>query len=279
MKPSLFLLLVLGSFLPSVSNGSFSPSSIPIQGYQLVWSDDFEGVLLNADKWNYRTDSKMWSTQKSENVSVSNGLLRIGLRKEEAGGMRYTGGGVISKDAFRYGYYEASLKIPPGAGWHTSFWMMLHNGKGGTGAGSACQELDVIENDSINHYGYGVNIHKWKGMHVPFGGKTIKTPDLAADFHVYGCEFTPSTVNYYFDGELVQSVDITKAVMKGNIPVDFEHGPQHIWLTSIASPLGRTRAVDDTQLPSAAEFDYVRFYEKIAVSNSAPTPSPATSRP
>lgn len=273
MKPARLIPLVFVLFLPSASIGSPIDSSIPVKGYQLVWSDDFEGVSLNADKWNYRTDSKMWSAQKPENVSVSNGLLRIGLRKEEAGGMHYTGGGVISKDAFRYGYYEARLKIPPGAGWHTSFWMMLHNGKGGTGSGTACQELDVIENDSVNHNSYGVNVHKWKGMHVPFGGKTIKTPDLATDFHVYGCEFTPSTVNYYFDGELVQSVDATKAVTKGKIPMDFEHGPQNIWLTSIASPLGRTTAVDDTRLPSAAEFDYVRYYEKIAVPDSSPTPS------
>lgn len=214
-------------------------------------------------KWDYRTDSKMWSTQKPENVSVSDGLLRIGLRKEEANGMHYTGGGVISRKSFRYGYYEARVKIPPGSGWHTSFWMMLHNGKGGTGPDTACQELDVIENDSISHYGYGVNIHKWKGEHLSFGGKRIKTPDLTADFHVYGCEFTPSKVNYYFDGQLVQSVDVTKAQAKSNIQVDFEHGPQNIWLTSIASPLGHTKAVDDTLLPSNAEFDYVRFYEKI----------------
>lgn len=279
MKPLLFTLLVLISFLPSVSNGSPSPSFISIQGYHLVWSDDFEGVTLNTDKWNHRTDSKMWSAQKPENVSVSNGFLRIGLRKEETGGMHYTGGGVISRKAFRYGYYEARLKIPPGAGWHTSFWMMLHNGKGGTGANSACQELDVIENDSVNRNRYGVNIHKWKGMHVPFGGKAIKTPDLAADFHVYGCEFTPSIVNYYFDGQLVQSVNVTKAVMKGNIPIDFEHGPQHVWLTSIASPLGGTKAVDDTQLPSAAEIDYVRFYEKVPSANSSHTPSPTSSCP
>lgn len=140
---------------------------------------------------------------------------------------------------------------------------MLHNGKGGTGPDTAFQELDVIENDSISHYGYGVNIHKWKGEHFSFGGKRIKTPDLTTDFHVYGCEFTPSKLNYYFDGQLVQSVDVTKAQAKGNIQVDFKHGPQNIWLTSIASPLGHTKAVDDTLLPSTAEFDYVRFYEKI----------------
>ena len=84
------------------------------------------------------------------------------------------------------------------------------------------------------------------------GGKTVKTPDLSGDFHVYGCEFTPEKVKYFFDGKLVQTVDVSK----------FQHSEQNIWLTTIASNLGGTKAVDDTKLPAAAEYDYVRFYEK-----------------
>ena len=72
----------------------------------------------------------------------------------------------------------------------------------------------------------------------------MKTPDLSADFHVFGCEFTPETVKYYFEGKLVQTVDATK----------FPHGDQSIWLTSIASHLGGTKAVDDAKLPAMAEY-------------------------
>jgi hypothetical protein len=39
-------------------------------------------------------------------------------------------------------------------------------------------------------------------------------------------------------------------------------GPhQQIWLTTIGSHLGGTTKVDDAFLPSAAIFDYVRFYK------------------
>jgi beta-glucanase (GH16 family) len=240
---------------PSVKDGS-------MQAYTLTWSDEFNGPAFDTAKWDFRTDSKMWSTQKPENIEVSGGTLKLHVKKEEAGDKHYTGAGVISKEAFRYGYYEARMKVPPGAGWHTSFWMMLHNGTGGTAPNVACQELDVIENDSIHKKSYGVNIHKWKGEHIAFGGKSVKTPDLSADFHVFGCEFTPTTVKYFFDGELVQLVDVTHAVKKGGAPVDFEHGDQHVWLTTISSPLGGTKAVDDTTLPAAAEFDYIRFFTK-----------------
>lgn len=227
--------------------------TMPPPGYKLVWADEFNGDSLDTNKWDYRTDSKMWSTQLPQNVSVRDGYLILAVKKEGAGDKHYTGGGVISKQAFKYGYYESRFKVPPGAGWHTSFWMMLHNGHGGIGPTVSAQELDVCENDSVHQNSYGVNVHKWNPKpHVAMGGKAVKTPNLSSDFHVYGCEFTPEKVNYYFDGKLAQTVNVSK----------FKHSEQNIWLTTIASNLGGTKAVEDAKLPAAAEYDYVRFYEK-----------------
>lgn len=227
--------------------------TLPPPGYKLVWADEFNDGALDTNKWDFRTDSKHWSTQLPQNVSVRDGKIFLGVKKEDAGDKHYTGGGVISKAAFKYGYYESRFKVPPGAGWHTSFWMMRHNGGGGTGPTDSAQELDVCENDSVKLTNYGVNVHKWNpAPHVGMGHKNVPTPDLSADFHTFGCEFTPEQVKYYFEGKLVQTVAVT----------NFTHGDQHIWLTTIASHLGGTKAVDDTKLPAAAEYDYVRFYEK-----------------
>ena len=42
----------------------------------------------------------------------------------------------------------------------------------------------------------------------------------------------------------------------------YTHGDANIWLTTIAAPsLGGITAVDTTQIPSVAIYDYVRFYE------------------
>ncbi len=220
-------------------------------GYKLAWADEFGGATLDTAKWGYRTDSKHWSTQKPENVSISSGFLTLTLKKEKAGDKEYTGAGVISKQSFRYGYYETRFRIQAGKGWHSSFWMMGHDGSGGTGTTATELELDVIENDSIDLTGYGVNTHKWQGQHTSHGGKRVATPPLS-DFHIYGCEYTPQEVKYYFDGQVVQTVDISK----------LPQGSLHIWLTSIASQLGKTDAVDDTKLPGRVEYDYVRFYTK-----------------
>ena len=219
--------------------------------YRLAWSDEFDGTTLDTAKWSYRTDSKHWSTQSPANVSVADGKLRLALKKEALRGKEYTGGGVISKRTFQYGYYEARFKCPAGGGWHTSFWMMCHNGSGGTATDAARQEIDVCEQDSVDPTYYRVNLHTWQYGHRSLGSVRIDTPDVSADFHVWGCEFTPTRIRFYFDGRKVASMDATR----------LGHGPQNIWLTSIASPLGWTGEVDLKGLPGAAEFDYVRFFE------------------
>lgn len=35
-----------------------------------------------------------------------------------------TGGGVISKAMFHYGYFESQIQMNSGQGWHSSFWLM-----------------------------------------------------------------------------------------------------------------------------------------------------------
>jgi len=218
------------------------------QNWRLSFSDEFDGATLDAAKWNYRTGPRHWSDQRPENVSVSGGLLRIALRREKSGGVDYTAGGIISKAAFRYGFYEARVKMPRGRGWHTSFWMMQNGPK--SGREDRFQEIDVCEQDSVDHGSYSVNWHSYK-PHVSFGHMRVNGPDLSADFHVYAADFTPREVRFYFDGKLVQTVDVAA------VP----HNDQHIWLTSIASFLQKTGSVEDAALPEVAVFDWVRYYQ------------------
>ena len=248
-------------------------SSVPA-GYTLAWADEFEGKELDRSKWDFRTDTKLWSTQLPENVSITNGSLNLalnsatasaGIKKTSGGaeyvndpahlkppaGIKYTGGGVISKTAFGYGYYESKMRVLAGKGWHSSFWLMKHNGSGGTDISAGDLELDIIENDSVDLTSYGITTHKWKGGHQAYGHKKVATLPLS-DYHVYGCEYTADAVKYFFDGNLVQTTDIA------SLP----QGDVNIWLTSIASGLGNTDSVDDSRLPGHVDYDYVRFYRK-----------------
>lgn len=219
--------------------------------YILDFFDEFSDTEIDTEKWRFRTDSKHWSTQLKRNVELKNGLLYLNLRKEKSLDKNYTGAGIISLDTFRYGYYETHLKIPNGKGWHTSFWLMKHNGYGSTDPSVAEIEIDILENDSNNPNGYEIAFHKWMGEHVSVFGLYVPTPNMNINFVLVACEYTPDYVKYYMNGNEVKNLDISE------VP----KGPVNIWITSIASHLGGTSSVDDNKLPSNAIFDYVRYYK------------------
>lgn len=245
MKLASLLLLALA--LPAAAFAAPGPPT----GYKLVWSDNFNGTSLNQAKWTYRTDSKLLSTQTPANVSVRRGDLIIALLKQNAGGKHYTSGGVISRRTFHYGYYEARLKIAAGSGWHSSFWLMGYNGAD-TRGNKATLEMDIIENESQDLHSYTTTTHRWVPPHIARGHKTISTPDLSKGFHIFGCEYAPNLVRNYFNGKLVQTVDLT------GLP----QGGVNIWLTSIAQAMGPHHDVDSSALPGEMIVDWVRYYTK-----------------
>lgn len=267
------LVVILASFALRAAESEKSP----LPGYHLVWSDDFDGSKLDTNKWHYRTGKRILSFQQPENVSVTNGLLRLALKKEKAGGAQYTAGGVISRAQFKYGYYVARFRCPDAAGWHTSFWTMdyidpatlppgadfaqlMEQGKATNSTQVKAQEIDICEQDAVNPRSYSAGVIDWSGKtgkrSQGYGRKYYRdTVDFSADFHVWGCEFTADKVKFYLDGKLTHETDATK----------FPHGMQNIWLTSVAALWGdpvKPKAVADAKLPAWAEFDWVRFYEK-----------------
>lgn len=277
MKPLTIQLIGIALVVAAGSVRAAEPAAAPLPGYHLVWSDEFDGSKLDTNKWHYRTGKRLLSCQLPRNVSVTNGLLRIALKKEKAGGAEYTAGGVISRQNFKYGYYEARFRCPDAAGWHTSFWTMdytdpvalppgadfaqlVADGRATNLARVMAQEIDICEQDAVNPRSYSAGVIDWSGKTgkrtVGFGRKYYRdTADFSAGFHVWGCEFTPATVKFYLDGKLTHETDATK----------FPHGPQSIWLTSVAALWGdplKPKHMDDAKLPAWAEFDWVRFYEK-----------------
>ena len=242
-------LLILVSFSCLAQN-----SEIDLNGktYSLAFFDEFNTEKIDESKWTYRTDSKHWSTQQKRNVEVKNGFLKLNVKKERSLGKEYTGAGIISIDTFKYGYYEARLKIPKGDGWHTSFWLMKHNRLGNTLPSTTEIEIDILENDSKNSNGYEIAFHKWINGHTSVFGQHVETPNMNKKFVIAACEYTADYVKYYVNGKEIKELDLT----------DLPTGSVNIWLTSIASHLGGTESVNDKELPSAAIIDYVRYYQE-----------------
>jgi beta-glucanase (GH16 family) len=234
-------------------------TTLPPAGYQLVFEDDFKGDGIDTRKWGFRLDSKLLSTQRPENVSVKDGNLEIALRKEPVGGKPYTGGGVISRRTFVYGYYEARFKTPPAEGWHTAFWSMRKNFPDQASRLPALLELDFCEQDGGDPHFYSFGIinqsryHQVKNRQSWNAGRWVieNAPDTSAGFHVWSCEFTPEKISFYFDGKLA----------KESSSVGFPHDEMSVWFSVIASKLKGDRWVDESKLPNVVLCDYIRVYQ------------------
>ena len=111
------------------------------EGYKLVWNDEFDnGSELNADNWTHEVKNSGWVNHELQNyvnhltpggervTEVKNGTLRITCLKED--GKIYSGRVYAKvKEGWKYGYIEASIKLPKGRGTWPAFWMMPVNFK------------------------------------------------------------------------------------------------------------------------------------------------------
>ncbi|NQU44575.1 glycoside hydrolase family 16 protein [bacterium] len=230
------------------------PALTPPEGYKMVWSDEFSSPTLNEDEWYYRTwGYSPWSICLPQNVSVEDGKVRIALKEEEYEGNRYTTGGIITERRYKYGYFEVAAKMDSGAGWHEAFWAAYSKNR------IVPPELkgkDHLEIDCFEHYGFhdpyrfSYGLILWGNPQSSIRQGNIsrdekRTSDsLAGDFHTYGYEFTPDYLNFFFDGELLKTVDTRLA-------------PQHeeyLWLTCVVVKM-------DAATSGSCYFDYLRCYQ------------------
>lgn len=104
----------------------------------LVWSDEFNtSGAPDAAKWGYDLGNNngfgnnelQYYTSRPENVTISNGTLKITARKETFSGFAYTSTRMLTKNKFsiKYGKIEARAKIPAGVGTWPAIWMLGNN--------------------------------------------------------------------------------------------------------------------------------------------------------
>jgi beta-glucanase (GH16 family) len=241
--------------------------SVPGSGYTLAFEDEFNGFTLNKDQWYYRIGSNAYTDNKKDNVSVSDGFLRIALKKEPAGsgGKAYSGGGIITKPLLGYGYYETRFKQWNKEGFHSSFWIAGLNQRVTVLDGDQLyspttdyqvNEIDGFEIDTSHPDGLMTAGHYWWPgdahlTYVPY--TTYSEVDSSDGYHTYGMEWTPTKIKFYVDGKMFR-----EEFYPGPHGAGTQGRGQHLWLTSLVYKL----PVADDQLPAEVAYDYFKFYTK-----------------
>lgn len=234
------------------------PPAASGQTWQMVWSDDFNGSSVDTSKWQinnkYRSEDTNRTFYRPENVSVSDGTLKLTVKKETYNGAGYTGGMLESRGAARrnlYGYYEARIRYNfVGPGFWANFWMC--------GVDRWPPEFDneiVTQSNHVNQVYQGHHYRDASGTHL--SAKTF-TNVTYNDWHTYGVKWMPGEpVQFYLDGKLTY----TSAAPLDNPPGVDMYVSLRAGAFYDASWGGKPDST--TQYPGLAEYDWVRVYQAV----------------
>jgi hypothetical protein len=226
----------------------------PSSDYKLLFEENFDGNSVNEKDWVYRLDRRQGGSFNAlnlkKNVSVSGGLLHIEVRQDTIHGVsENTGGGLISKYNFGYGYYESLSKpFMEGTGVHSAFWQA---GGANPEVVNRVFEIDSYEIDSKTFLGDNnlyVHICPKEFSEVPWPHRAKIPLKFREDGWLLDAfEYTPEGVIFYDNGKMVAKAECSSLV-----------AAQKIWLTAL-NGFGK---VEKEKQPGETLFDYFRFYAK-----------------
>jgi len=241
-------LIKIGLLLAGIFPLSYSLRAQPPKdkGYVLLFDESFNGTQLNENDWKYREGKKMTGLSRKENVFVSNGSLHIALRQETINGKpENTGGGVISKHQFGYGYYECRSKPFTKGGVHSSFWQ----------SEGVIPNNNIFEIDSYEIYGdnlmgnnnFYLHLKPRDYQYAPYPYHSVIPFTVDKDgWFLDAYEYTPEGVIFYDNGKEVARSDWGELT-----------AAQCIWLTAL-----NLRVKKNEFLPSVGLIDHFRYYAK-----------------
>ena len=283
LMESVAVLLALAGAQGRAADPAPPPSRVETtvpQGYQLVWSDEFDQPgLPDPAKWRYDTfrnaqgwfnrEKQYYAAARERNARVAGGNLVIEAHAEQLdraafpdwGGQDYTSARLISQGGGEWasGFFEIRAKLPCARGTWPAIWMLPADPDVVWPAGG---EIDIME-----HVGFepGKIHHSVHTTAFNFSRGTQKTTshDVAdacdamhkyqllwtADFLLFGVDDAPK---FLFRKESDKSA---------RWPFD---KPMNLLLNiAVGGNWGGQKGIDDKALPARMEVDYVRVYQPV----------------
>ena len=208
---------------------SYHPQNM---GWELVWSDEFDGTTLDETKWGF--EQNCWGggnqeqqcyTDRTDNTFLLDGFLHIRALEEEFTGLDgsedwdnastlgtttlpYTSGRIRTEGRgdWRYGRFEVRARLPFGQGLWPAIWMLPTENTHGDWAASG--EIDIMEavnlktvwtpdNNSVHgtlHFGAEWPANVSSGTYLQ-----LFEENPADSYHVYALEWEEGKFRWYVD--------------------------------------------------------------------------------
>jgi beta-glucanase (GH16 family) len=244
------------------STGATSP--LTYDGLDLVWQDEFDGTSVNSSNWTFETGGHGWGNNelqyyRPENTKIQDGHLVITAKKESFMERDYTSSRMITKGKkeFQYGRIDIRASLPKGQGIWPALWMLGSNF--GTVSWPACGEIDIME--MIGGAGRENTVHgtiHWQnaGQYAMYGKPfTLAAGNFNTKFFVFSIVWTETSIKWYVDNVLFNTVDIT--------PADLSEFRQEYFLIFNVAVGGNWPGNPDatTTFPQHMIVDYVRVFQ------------------
>jgi len=255
-----------------INSGLNGPDSTKIAGQfetTPIWADEFDKPgAPDPSKWSYETGGNGFGNNElqfytpGQNVKVENGVLKITARMEQYENRQFTSGKMITKGKgdWKYGRFEARIKLPSGKGTWPAFWMLSTEGIYGGWPKSG--EIDIME-----HVGYDLNkifvtVHTEAFNHIKGTqvGRDTLVKGVAEGFNLYRVDWTPTVITGY--------VNNSKMFEFKNRNLDYDKWPFdekfYILLNlAVGGNWGGKEGIDNSSFPNTMEVDYVRVYKLV----------------
>jgi beta-glucanase (GH16 family) len=173
------------------------PRTTPAPAPDVTFIDRFTGIDTErwriADGW----DNGAWveNDLRREALRITPEGLTISLAPNPPGaGKPYSSGELQSQETYRYGYFEARMRLPRGEGLVVGLFTFVR-----PEGNSTWEEID------IEFLGRRTDVME-ATYHVH--GRSVKETialgfDASEDFHSYGFEWTADAIRWYVDGRMV----------------------------------------------------------------------------
>ena len=266
-----------------------TPDALPrekinLDGFRLVWGDEFDGTALDETKWDSphqnRQDASIWDRR---NVHVADGMLTLDIRRTSDPHWRYESACIRSRKDYRkdqtmyeftYGYVEARMKLPKHlrSDYWVGFWLLAGEMLGGreTDSRKGC-EIDILETFDTWNLGRTKHTVHWGGYgpkhnaHGESGGPNLKLLDDG--FHTFGLLWDPAFYAFTVDGEIVWKTDLVSLGSDKDGKVKSQgvcHEPAYVKMSVEAAPWSGPSSGWEKELPESDSLvvDYIRVYQK-----------------
>ncbi len=252
-------------------------------GWDLVFYDNFGAPRLDTKRWATRFiynngtldhfNNEKQRYREDGNHVLKNGVLSLIAKKPGSDGT-YPSGMIRSLQSFRYGYFEARIKLPPGRGLFPAFW--LNSGPDAKGRLDWPPEIDIMEFAPNGVTEHPNMIHSTVQLSSPNkqGGnwffhdpnfnqryKFYRAPvNMTKDWHVYGLLWgTDDTVTAFLDGKRLWQRRY-RWVYKDGRPA----GPAHILINlAVGGDWAGLGGIDPSSFPASLQVDYVRVCKRV----------------